>query len=137
MYLPPSDTINLNISESEVPLKKILMWNGLSSWGSVRPGRGEFLKQNCPVSSCALVNNRAEANTAELVIFKDLFSKPNFSRPPSQLWLLYMLECPLHTQVFPNKDLFNWTATYRYFISFNVISSKKTSSALLHTNFIH
>ena len=27
--------------------------------------------------------------------------------------MLYLLECPLHTQMFKNKPLFNWTATYR------------------------
>lgn len=28
--------------------------------------------------------------------------------------MLYLLECPLHTQSFGIKDVFNWTATYRY-----------------------
>ena len=32
------------VQESEVPLKKILLWNGASSWGSLKPGRGVFLK---------------------------------------------------------------------------------------------
>ena len=30
--------------ESDVPLKKILLWNGASTWGSLKPGRGVFLK---------------------------------------------------------------------------------------------
>lgn len=38
---------------------------------------------------------------------------PTFQRPRDQLWLMYMLECPLHTQMFKSKDVFNWTATYR------------------------
>ena len=37
--------------------------------------------------------------SADIVMFKDHFTMPTFRRPPSQLWLLYMLECPLHTQV--------------------------------------
>ena len=93
--------------------KKILMWNGLSSWGNVRAGMGEFIKQECPVSNCVLVNRRKEAESVDLVIFKDLFSNPNFKRSQKQLWMIYMLECPHHTQVFPQKNLFNWTATYR------------------------
>ena len=31
----------------------------------------------------------------------------------SQVWIMYMLECPLHTQYINDKDVFNWTATYR------------------------
>ena len=27
---------------------------------------------------------------------------------------MYMLECPLHTQFVREKDVFNWTATYRH-----------------------
>ena len=38
---------------------------------------------------------------------------PSFSRPPDQLWMLYLLECPLHTQMFKQKHVFNWTSTYR------------------------
>ena len=125
MYLPPSgavpDTIQVNssffivffkffiprciVQESEVPLKKILLWNGASSWGSLKPGRGVFLKvtfcsvkhqvkyrvnlssnyrpcyipqEKCPVSSCVLSSSRQEADTADLVIFKDHFTMPTF-----------------------------------------------------------
>ena len=113
MYLPSSGSSNPNPSDSSAPLKTILMWNGLSSWGSVRPGRGEFLKQECPVSTCALVTEKAQADTADLILFKDHFSKQNINRSSTQLWMIYMLECPHHTQVFPQKGLFNWTATYR------------------------
>ena len=53
--------------------------------------------------------------SADIVMFKDHFTMPTFRRPPSQLWLLYMLECPLHTQMFKaaTRGHFNWTATYR------------------------
>ena len=93
------------VQESEVPLKKILLWNGASSWGSLKPGRGVFLKvtfcsvkhqvkyrvnlspnnrpcyhsqEKCPVSSCVLSSSRQEADTADLVIFKDHFTMPTF-----------------------------------------------------------
>lgn len=31
----------------------------------------------------------------------------------SQVWALYFLECPYHTQHVAHNDVFNWTATYR------------------------
>ncbi|CAB4064491.1 E2.4.1.214 [Lepeophtheirus salmonis] len=92
--------------------KKILLWNGVNYWGS-RPGRGIFLKEKCPVSECVLTSMRSEFLRADLVIFKDHFVMPSFNRPPNQLWMMYMLECPLHTQNFKQKDVFNWTSTYR------------------------
>lgn len=113
MYLPPKGSIPENIEESNVPLKKILLWNGAASWGSLKPGRGVFLKEKCPVSSCALSSLRSEAETADLVIFKDHFTMPTFRRPKDQKWMLYLLECPLHTQMFKYPTVFNWTATYR------------------------
>lgn len=38
---------------------------------------------------------------------------PTFKRPLHQIWMLYLLECPLHTQMFKFPSVFNWTATYR------------------------
>jgi len=113
MYLPPKGYVPENIQESEVPLKKILLWNGASSWGALKPGRGVFLKEKCPVSSCVLSSSRTEADSADLVIFKDHFTMPTFKRPLHQKWMLYLLECPLHTQMFKYPSVFNWTATYR------------------------
>ena len=112
MYLPPIDSLPSSPTDSSSPLKKILMWNGLSSWGSVRPGRGEFLKQKCSVYTCALGTDKIQAEMADLVTFKDHFSKHSFKRRPTQLWMIYLLECPLHTQFSPQKNLFNSTATY-------------------------
>jgi len=113
MYLPPAGTLPENQEEPSAPLKKILLWNGASSWGGLKPGRGVFLKEKCPVSTCVLSSTRAEAESADLVLFKDHFSMPKFKRPSSQLWMLYLLECPLHTQIFKEAYMFNWTATYR------------------------
>lgn len=113
MFLPPPEEGSQNIQESDVPLKKILLWNGASSWGPLKAGRGVFLKEKCPVSSCVLSSSRSEAESADLVIFKDHFSMPTFKRPLSQIWMLYLLECPLHTQMFKFPSVFNWTATYR------------------------
>ena len=141
MYVPPEGFIPENMDDPDVPLKTIVLWNGVGSWGGLRPGRGVFLKEKCPVSSCVISSNRIDGPKADLVIFKvsillfplpdnkhlteacynfgycifpqDHFSMPSFSRPPDQLWMLYLLECPLHTQMFKQKHVFNWTSTYR------------------------
>ena len=52
--------------------------------------------------------------TLQLMKFDaDFFSLPAHKRPASQIWIMYMLECPLHTQFIHDKNIFNWTATYR------------------------
>ena len=32
--------------------------------------RGEFLKQKCPVSTCALTSDRSKQSTADLILYK-------------------------------------------------------------------
>ena len=91
MYLPPMGTLPENQEDPNVPLKKILLWNGASSWGGMKAGRGIFLKEKCPVSTCVLSTARAEAESADLVLFKDHFTMPYFKRPLSQIWMLYLL----------------------------------------------
>jgi hypothetical protein len=113
MYVPPDGFVPENQDDADVPLKTILLWNGVGSWGGLRPGRGVFLKERCPVSSCVISSNRVDGAKADLVVFKDHFTMPSFARTPEQLWMLYLLECPLHTQMFKQKEVFNWTSTYR------------------------
>ena len=91
MFLPPAGDIPHNQEDASLPLKKILMWNGVSSWGGVRPGRGEFIKQECPVSMCAIVTDRGQAEQMDMVLFKDHFNLPSFKRPISQIWMIFML----------------------------------------------
>jgi len=110
MVLPPGPLDSLPSSDDS--LKKILFWNGVTSWG-VRAGRGVFLKEECPISSCVIATARKEFKNSDLVIFKDHFVMPTQDRPKNQLWMIFMLESPLHTQVFRPSDVFNWTATYR------------------------
>ena len=43
------------------------------------------------MSSCVLSSSRSEAESADLVIFKDHFSMPTFKRPLHQIWMLYLL----------------------------------------------
>lgn len=112
MYLPPKGFLAENQEDADTPLKKILFWNGAASWG-IRPGRGIFLKEQCPVSSCVIATNRREGPSADLVVFKDHFTMPGMERRAEQLWMIFMLESPVHTQLFKHKEVFNWTATYR------------------------
>ena len=69
--------------------------------------------EKCPVNSCAISSSRLDSQKADLVLFKDHFTMPTFSRPTNQLWMMYFLECPLHTQNVRQKNTFNWTSTYR------------------------
>jgi len=112
MFLPPNSS-QISDEPEEVALKTILMWNGLGQWGGVRGGRGEFLKQKCPVSTCVLTSDRKQQNTADLILFKDMLTRTEAIRPKNQIWMLYMLECPLHTGSVHLKSAVNWTATYR------------------------
>ena len=70
MYVPPEGFIPENMDDPDVPLKTIVLWNGVGSWGGLRPGRGVFLKEKCPVSSCVISSNRIDGPKADLVIFK-------------------------------------------------------------------
>ena len=65
------------------------------------------------MNSCVISSSRLDSQQADLVLFKDHFTKPSFSRPTNQLWMMYFLECPLHTQNIRQKNMFNWTSTYR------------------------
>ena len=60
MYMPPPGVLPADPSSPSSPLKKILLWNGAASWGNLHPGRGEFLKQQCPVNSCVISTNRSQ-----------------------------------------------------------------------------
>jgi len=97
-------------------IKTILLYYGLGmSWGShITNGRQVFLQQKCPINACRLTGNRAQLSKADIVVFKDVFMHPKIKRPPGQLWIMYMLECPLNTQNFLEKNAFNLTATYRH-----------------------
>lgn len=111
MIAPPK--LPADVDDSDAPLKKIFLPNGLGSW-QVKGGRGLFLEQKCPVDRCVLTSRRNDAATADAIMYKDYFTAPTHKRPPNQIWIMYMLECPLNTQFVREKDVFNWTATYRH-----------------------
>lgn len=75
-------------NEEDIPLKKILLANGLGTWG-VTGGRTEFKRNKCPVDRCTLTADTREAETADAILFKDHHTPFNVKRPHSQV-------CPVH-----------------------------------------
>ena len=112
-----SSTHNRSSSKPEkAKIKTILLYYGLSlTWGAqITAGRQVFLQQKCPVNACRLTGQRSNLPKSDVVVFKDVFMNPKVRRPSNQLWVMYMLECPLNTQNFLDKNVFNMTATYRH-----------------------
>lgn len=112
MFVPPNYDETLKSRKH----KTILLYNGLGPW-NVKQGRETFTSLKCPVYTCNLTANREAAHTADLVLYKDYFIPTGVARPPKQLFMLYFLECPYHTQHVKFPDAFNWTSTYRYVLS--------------------
>ncbi|KAI4465622.1 alpha- 13 -fucosyltransferase [Holotrichia oblita] len=94
----------------DTPEKVILAYNGLNQWGQ-QYGSGTF--HECPINRCTLTDDRIKASDADAIIYKDHFTHPGVMRSSKQVWILYFLECPYHTQNVKLHDVFNWTATYR------------------------
>ena len=40
----------------------------------------------------------------DLRLLQDSLNKPDFLKPPNQIWMLYMLECPLHTGIMSDDN---------------------------------
>ncbi|KAG8193548.1 hypothetical protein JTE90_003757 [Oedothorax gibbosus] len=104
-----------NPGHHNATLKSILVWNGHKGWGDVQLGRAVFLRDSCPVDACEITVDKRRGKDAHLVLFKDRFTPPvPYVRPPQQIWLLFLLECPLHTMSFKSAaGYINWTASYR------------------------
>lgn len=116
MYIPPDYDEDQFVPRGKLPLKKILLFNGKKSWGSLPLGRVQFIEDKCPVSACEVVFNKYEISKADAVLFKDRFSWPDQGRPKSnQIWIPFLLENPSNTQLFSDipPNTFSWTATYR------------------------
>ncbi|XP_058446761.1 glycoprotein 3-alpha-L-fucosyltransferase A [Malaya genurostris] len=108
MFVPP----NYEAIKRKGKLKTILLYNGLGPW-NVKAGRDVFLNSKCPVSTCSISAAREKAAMADLILFKDHYIPPAVPRPARQIYMMYFLECPYHTQHVKFPDVFNWTATYR------------------------
>ncbi|KAL0275930.1 UNVERIFIED_CONTAM: hypothetical protein PYX00_003641 [Menopon gallinae] len=109
MFVPPQQQKKQTKPKK---LKKILFYFGLGSW-NLKPGRDVFINSKCPVDTCTVTASQADAPTADAILYKDRFVHPGHIRPPRQVWILYFLECPYHTQHIKYNDVINWTATYR------------------------
>ena len=77
-------------------------------------GQSVFTDLKCPVDTCQVTEDASQANSSDLVVFRDYYSDLGVTKHARQLYMIYMLESPYHTGNFPQKDVFNWTATYRY-----------------------
>ncbi|XP_037822771.1 LOW QUALITY PROTEIN: glycoprotein 3-alpha-L-fucosyltransferase A-like [Lucilia sericata] len=110
MYVPP----NYEEIKTSGKLKTILLYNGLGPW-NVKAGRDVFLRSKCPVDTCSITASRDQANTADMILYKDHYIPTGIRRPANskQVTMLYYLECPYHTQNVKVPDAINWTATYR------------------------
>lgn len=108
MFVPP----NYEQMKTESRNKVILLFNGLSQW-NVKGGRDLFVNNKCPVDTCTLTDNREMASKADMLLYKDHYINAGVTRSMYQIYMIYFLECPFHTQNMPFPDVFNWTATYR------------------------
>lgn len=79
MYTLPKD--------EDVPIKKILLANGLGAWG-VSGGRTEFIRNKCPVDRCTLTADQRDAAAADAILFKDHHTPFDVKRPPNQVILI-------------------------------------------------
>lgn len=59
------------------------MFNGLSSWGNLKPGAEVF--SHCPVNTCTLTSSKAESQDADAILYKDHFLHPGHQRPSRQV----------------------------------------------------
>ncbi|XP_022172107.1 glycoprotein 3-alpha-L-fucosyltransferase A-like, partial [Myzus persicae] len=87
--------------------------NGLSSW-MVDDGQRVFISKQCPVNRCTITTKKSEAPDVDAILFRDHFSHPGHRKTGKQVWILYFLESPYHTELITYNDVFNWTATYRH-----------------------
>ncbi|RZF32651.1 hypothetical protein LSTR_LSTR004079 [Laodelphax striatellus] len=105
MFVPPD-------TGKPRPMKKILMWHGLIPWEYPKGSPQPF--NVCPVSNCMAVQNKAEAQEVDAILFLNYFNTnpPRHKKPSRQVWIIYTMESPFNTEYFYREDAFNWTATY-------------------------
>ena len=94
------------------PYKRILVFTGYGS--AIVSGDIRFHRDQCPVRACTLTDDPNEAPTSDAILFQGEIPFLEHARPAGQIWILHLLESPLHTQSFEKfHDVINWTATYR------------------------
>lgn len=80
MFVPPK------YQYDETPMKKILLYNGLSNW-MVEDGQGVFVSKQCPVNRCVITTKKSEAPDVDAILFRDHFSHPGHRKPAKQVRL--------------------------------------------------
>ena len=114
LQLVPRSVRQKRAEGQAVPMKKILVYSGTGSWG-ITAGRQLFQEQGCSVQDCELVNDHSKLSEADVVLYQSMPSHHNRENRADQIWALFMLESPHHTQsIANNRGDFNWTATYRH-----------------------
>ncbi|KAK3581490.1 hypothetical protein CHS0354_031824 [Potamilus streckersoni] len=94
-------------------MKTILLYHGLGSM-DVPPGQEIFKQHTCPVDTCTITDNHLIGSSADAVLFKERLERTWTKRPPGQIWIIFLLESPLHTPgLSAFENLVNWTASYR------------------------
>lgn len=73
-----------NYQYEDEPMKKILLYNGLSNW-MVEDGQNVFIKKECPVNRCTLTTKKSEAPDVDAILFRDHFSHPGHRKTGRQV----------------------------------------------------
>uniref|UniRef100_T1KST4 Fucosyltransferase n=1 Tax=Tetranychus urticae TaxID=32264 RepID=T1KST4_TETUR len=69
------------------------------------------------IATRSIFADTAPNKLKKCLIFRcfDHYFKPKHVKPQNQIWILYILESPLHTPSFRGlNDVINWTASYRH-----------------------
>ncbi|XP_025192854.1 glycoprotein 3-alpha-L-fucosyltransferase A-like [Melanaphis sacchari] len=98
----------------ETPIKRILIYTGPgATWETLKADQGEFI--GCPVSQCWLTLNKSLGPEVDAVMFRHFYKRPEYQRPPNQIWILLNTEAPPHpTKIVSDAHVINWTANYRW-----------------------
>lgn len=106
---------------SSLPPKTILLEQGAGGWG-VEPGNAMFVKEDCNVQHCEIIDYPPEKGVVDARMFKEIelggYNINNLvkktPRDPEQIWIMFALESPLASPEYTGVDhVVNWTATYR------------------------
>ncbi len=99
--------------------KVILLWTRFyaNDW-EVPEGSGIFQDQASPVNHCLVTRNKSLLLSADAVLIhmRDIKTPRDLPqhREPRQIWIMYLVESPYHSEVNLSEynGLFNWTSTY-------------------------
>ena len=106
---------------SSLPPKSILLEQGTSGWG-VEPGNTIFVREECKVKHCKIIDYPPEKGFVDARMFKEIelgsYNIKNLEkkapRNQEQIWIMFALESPFASPEYKGVDhMINWTATYR------------------------